>query len=542
MTKIKLHKDQKAYLETTAGSDITLTGFVKATNAPLGAVELENIWSHAAIPYLANHTSLNKQQAARRLLKHKIKQRLAEFKTAVMMRDHTSNLMVHVTQELELAASHHVKEYRSYVLDGDGLKHAQELTDDDVAEEKLAEGPLPKRSRQQNTTNDLLGALLPSEDDTSDFRTASLPSTAQSSVNSIEVGFFNRLVGRGTTSCRLRTQQRIIIDGLDVSHVLMEIRRGLLRKQSEIRDVDELLTLNFVFQPSLLKRHLPSPVWKRLSRVDHASPNSSDIEVIAATAVFAAQNPFQETRAFIKNKHLTEQSMSWQLLNAYTRRPGLWQTPESFPSATQLLGLNEDSYIENAVKGIVHAIVGDLEVIDHWGRDPFPTPPLFDEQYFPDYFAELDGFPFVVAEVKKPGDVLQGILRNDERKVPSLLKLALDRMLEAGIVEPKAIGILVQDSRCLVSVQTLEKEAVYLDREIGLFQIPTSNIQLGLLLAAISPLSTARDIVKQTYEAIEGRSGQVIDSTKPWRRPSYHLKAVRIPTPIVPIIDDDKEE
>lgn len=85
MGKIKLDKDQKAYLETTAGSDINLTRFIKATKAHLGAVELENVWSHAAIPYLANHTSLNKQQATRRLLQHKVKQRLAEFKTAVMM-------------------------------------------------------------------------------------------------------------------------------------------------------------------------------------------------------------------------------------------------------------------------------------------------------------------------------------------------------------------------------------------------------------------------------------------------------------------------
>jgi hypothetical protein len=33
MGKIKLDKDQKAYLETTAGSDITLAGFTKAKKA-----------------------------------------------------------------------------------------------------------------------------------------------------------------------------------------------------------------------------------------------------------------------------------------------------------------------------------------------------------------------------------------------------------------------------------------------------------------------------------------------------------------------------
>ncbi|KAF9156854.1 hypothetical protein BG015_000032 [Linnemannia schmuckeri] len=411
MGKIKLHKDQKAYLETTAGSDITLTGFTKATKLPLGAVELENIWSHAAIPYLANHTSLNEQQAAKRLVQHKIKQRLAEFKTAVMMRNHTSNLMVHVTQELEIVAAHHVKEYRAFMHDGDGQKHPQESTDDESEEE--TDRPSPKRSKQEPATSKLLGPLLSSEDETSDFRTSSLRSSTQSSLNSIEFTHFNRLVGRGTTSCQLLTDTRIMVDGTDVSQTLMEVRRNVLRRQSEVREVDELLS-----------------------------------------------------------------------------------------------------------------------------RDPFPTPHLFDEEYYPDYFAELEGFPIMVAEVKKPGVVSQEAMKDDQRKLPSLLKLAIDRMLEAGVVEPTAVGILVQGSRCAVSLLTLEKEAIYLHRSVGVFQIPTSNIQLGLLLAALGPLATAKATVKKTFDAIEGRSGQ--DSTKAWRRPSYHLKGVKIPGPVIP--EDDKEE
>lgn len=50
----------------------------------------------------------------------------------------------------------------------------------------------------------------------------------------------------------------------------------------------------------------------------------------------------------------------------------------------------------------------------------------------------------MVAEVKKPGVVPQEAMKDDQRRVPSLLKLAVDRMLEAGVVEPCAVGILVQ--------------------------------------------------------------------------------------------------
>jgi hypothetical protein len=37
------------------------------------------------------------------------------------------------------------------------------------------------------------------------------------------------------------TDARIIVNGIDVSQILMEVRRGVLRRQSEVREVDELL-------------------------------------------------------------------------------------------------------------------------------------------------------------------------------------------------------------------------------------------------------------------------------------------------------------
>ncbi|KAG0292909.1 hypothetical protein BGZ97_005476 [Linnemannia gamsii] len=452
------------------------------------------------------------------------------------MRNHTSNLMVHVTQELEIVAAHHVKEYRAFMHDSDEQKHAHESTDDEA--EKQTDRPSPKRSKQKVAASKFLGPLLSSEDETSDFRTASLQSSTQSSLNSIEFTHFNRLVGCGTTSCQLLTDARIIVNGIDVSQILMEVRRGVLRRQSEVREVDELLTLNFIFQPSLMKRHLSPRTWRDLSNITLESVPTPDIVAIADIATFAAQNTYQATRTFIDDRKLNSQGLAGRLLSIYTSRPALWQTPDSFPSASQLLGLNEDSYTETAVKGIIYSVMGDLEVVDHWSRDPFPTPRLFDEEYYPDYFAELDGFPLMVAEVKKPGVVSQEAMRDDQRKVPSLLKLAIGRMLEAGVVDPTAVGIIVQDSRCTVSLLKLEKEAIYVHRPVGVFQIPTSNIQLGLLLAALGPLATAKVAVKKTFDAVESRSGE--DSSKAWRRPSYHLKGIRIPVPVIP--EDDKEE
>ncbi|KAF8947313.1 hypothetical protein BGZ47_009610 [Haplosporangium gracile] len=293
MRKIKLHKDQKAYLEITAGSDITLTGFTKATKSSLGAVELENIWSHAAIPYLTNHTSLNKQQVARRLLQHKIKQP-----------EHTSNLMIHVTQELEIVAAYHIKGYRAFMHDGDGQKHPQESTDDEAEEE--TDRPPPKRSKQEASSSKLLGPLLSSEDETSDFRTSFLQSSTQSSLNSIEFTHFNRLVGRGTTSCQLLTDTRIMIDGTDVSQILME------------SCLFDMRTLNFIFQSSLMKRHLTTRAWRDLSFLKLELTSIPDITAIADTTTFAAQNTYQATRTFIDDKKYNTQGLAGRLLSIYT--------------------------------------------------------------------------------------------------------------------------------------------------------------------------------------------------------------------------------
>jgi hypothetical protein len=115
-----------------------------------------------------------------------------------------------------------------------------------------------------------------------------------------------------------------------------------------------------------MKRHLSPRTWRDLSNITLESVPTPDIVAIADIATFAAQNTYQATRTFIDDRKLNSQGLAGRLLSIYTSRPALWQTPDSFPSASQLLGLNEDSYTETAVKGIIYSVMGDLEVVDHW--------------------------------------------------------------------------------------------------------------------------------------------------------------------------------
>lgn len=72
-----------------------------------------------------------------------------------------------------------------------------------------------------------------------------------------------------------------------------------------------------------------------------------------------------------------------------------------------------------------------------------PTPTGFEEVYNPDYFGEYDGFPVMMVEIKKPG-ATDDDTEGDQRRLPCMQKLMLDRMLSAGVEDPKVIGFLIR--------------------------------------------------------------------------------------------------
>lgn len=53
----------------------------------------------------------------------------------------------------------------------------------------------------------------------------------------------------------------------------------------------------------------------------------------------------------------------------------------------------------------------------------------------------------MLVEIKKPGADDDG-LEGDSRKLPCMGKLMVDRMVLAGVPDPKVIVFLVRESRC----------------------------------------------------------------------------------------------
>ncbi|KAG0041826.1 hypothetical protein BGZ83_001264 [Gryganskiella cystojenkinii] len=67
------------------------------------------------------------------------------------------------------------------------------------------------------------------------------PSSTRSSMNSIEFLLINHLVGPGTASSRLTTNDRLMFNDVDISLSLMNVRRSLVKKQNDIKESSDLL-------------------------------------------------------------------------------------------------------------------------------------------------------------------------------------------------------------------------------------------------------------------------------------------------------------
>ncbi|KAF9426782.1 hypothetical protein BGZ76_002597 [Entomortierella beljakovae] len=245
----------------------------------------------------------------------------------------------------------------------------------------------------------------------------------------------NHLVGPGTTSSRLTTSARLTIGQIDVSVVLMNARTKVIKHQSEISDISDLLTLNFIFNSEFMKRNLPPNVLSLIPQVSVPATMPEELGVLNDCSLFASNHTFLETNQFAWG--LSSGTLIEEILRSFTSRSNLWKS-----CSEANLQSNEDTYIQHAIKHIIIGILGDLDVNDHWTRDKLPTPRGYEEQYFTDYFAEVSGLPFFVVEVKKPEVEDEDVLSEDKRKLPSMMKLMLDQLLKAGVIDATVVSFL----------------------------------------------------------------------------------------------------
>ncbi|KAG0205980.1 hypothetical protein BGX31_002865 [Mortierella sp. GBA43] len=301
----------------------------------------------------------------------------------------------------------------------------------------------------------------------------------------------------------------------------MEKRRTLLKQQSEINDVSDLLTLNFIFDEAWIKRNLSAEAARHLLSVSLPEVPNEERLLLLECSEFAASHTFQETNDFVLKKIGGKgKTITGEVLRGFTERASPWLRSNSYPTPLSTLPQNEDTYTYATMENIVHGTLHDFEVLDHWGRDFLPVPVGWEERYEPDYYAEYFGFPFVLVEIKKPA-ASDEELEGDSRKLPCMGKLMVDRMGRAGVQDPKVIVFLVQESRCEISVISLDYEATYVKKPVGAFELPRTNLQLPLLIPGQRLLHFVRG-PKVTSTEAEPDDVQAQSDPDPTKDPESH--------------------
>ncbi|KAF9106495.1 hypothetical protein BGX27_009126 [Mortierella sp. AM989] len=398
------------------------------------------------------------------------------------------------------------------------------------SDQNIAAGKNSPSKKAKSLTFALLEEELESQGTQSDSDyIGSNPPSARSSLNSIDMGFMNHLVGPGTTSSRLETSAHLMIGDTNVSEILMDARRSVVKRQSEVRTVSELLVLNFIFDAKFVQEHLSPEVFSAIPPVPVPTPEQEEKLTLFDCSTYASSHSYKQTKQYVRALH--SETLIGEILRSYTSRPNLWKDNPEPSAISPPLPSNEDTYIQDAVRHIIIGVFGDLDCNDHWTRDPLPTPIGFEEQYYPDYCADKFGLAFAALEVKKPEEDDLQLLERDRHKLPCMLKLMLDRLLEAGVKDPVVIGFLVAESRCNIFFMSLEHEALYMLKSVGSFELPRNNLQLGLLNPALGCLHAAQESATNTLAAIQNLT-KAGDTTKAWRRPSYYIQGIKVPAPL----------
>ncbi|KAF9153169.1 hypothetical protein DFQ26_000649 [Actinomortierella ambigua] len=297
-------------------------------------------------------------------------------------------------------------------------------------------------------------------------------------------------------------------NGVNVSSRLMRARSTNMFRQSTLSEVHDLLSLNFIFTRAIIENCFQddeeSEIVARLLKADVPEILKQDINFFAEWAYAAASQEYLDFRRMLNGSSVASGGLAGSLLANYTTTDTLWQ------SRTQL-ARNEDTYIKRQ-------------------RDQLPVPSGYEEVLLPDFYGEINQLCFAVMEVKKPKMSMADI-EDDARKLPCMMKIALNMLIHANVQDPTVLGFLVSENICEVFSMNLVYEAIYIPKSLGRFKLPQDQLDIPALLPALGPLTAAKTIASTTIKSIKrrrSRSGK--GKYSPLTRPSYYVYGSKVPT------------
>ncbi|KAG0230141.1 hypothetical protein BGW42_001128 [Actinomortierella wolfii] len=346
-----------------------------------------------------------------------------------------------------------------------------------------------QEQQQQQQKDDGLfcanGATFPSDSDDETYSQKSSERTSFGSTGTLE-GKSN-IDGPGEPSSKLHGDH-LYINGVDVSTRLMAARSTNMSHQSVLHETHDLLSLNFIFTKAFIEHCFQdaneNEIITQLLKTDVPEVPQKDIDLVVKLALAAASKEYLDFKAMLRGSSLDLSSLAGDIVIEYTATNALWQD-------RTLLAQNEDTYIKRSVMPMIDAVFGSLDVIQHWQRDQLPVPSGYEEVLQPDFFAEVDHLCFAIMEVKKP-NMTTADIEDQTRKLPCMMKIALNMLIDRNVIDPTVLGFLVSDNICEVFTMTLEHEAIYIPKSLGRFRLPQDRLDIPALLLALGPLAAAK--------------------------------------------------
>ncbi|KAF9111728.1 hypothetical protein BGX27_004516, partial [Mortierella sp. AM989] len=385
------------------------------------------------------------------------------------------------------------------------------------------------------------------------------PSSGRSSLGSIDLKYIDHLVGPGTTSSKLYTSSRLIVNNTNISKELMSARRKAILKQSEITDVSDLFRLvtffawtkppsssvgsSFIYQSDPATSISKLYSWDYLDGPGRVDSNVDTPCVYNEIALSAALMKFR--RRIIGNnggyteahEKLLEENKMWEFEKMLEKSSPKDQNLKAILRNTannskywNMLRENENTYLKDQLGPFLDVYFGKLRYVNNqWTPTQDDTRDQEMSTLIPGYGAStmIGGRRYLVLllEGKIAGNTGQYQMWDDLTKIGQELKSALDSMLKLmPCGEVCAVGVLVREPLVEFFTMRIHGEGIYVMHKLSSTFIPTGASNGFPILRVMEVCEYTKTVIEQTINQI--RSVKDEESVSPkvpmsWLRPSF---------------------
>ncbi|ORZ15487.1 hypothetical protein BCR41DRAFT_386614, partial [Lobosporangium transversale] len=265
---------------------------------------------------------------------------------------------------------------------------------------------------------------------------------------------------------------------------LMQIRKTVLDTPNEQKlGYSEFLAASFIFCKELVSSSLPPQVTEALYSIPiKEQMTEGDVRFIRDCASEAKK---QDYEVYLDNFSAEKEGIKrclFKVLQKWAEQPNFW-------TGIQELG-NEATCTNSVIVPMIDGILSGF-LFNRLDDKKLVLPKYCQNELRPDVAWSKGGIPFMIAEVKYLYLDNEALIK-DRRKLFWMMKLLVDLHIFNRTERPQVIGLLVQNNSIEFFVMSLDHEALYIPRSMGIFTVPQSDEEFATLEQSFNALLAVR--------------------------------------------------